>query len=54
MFAAASLEKGVLTDYLTTLREMKVQVDTVQEFLDAHIKLLESIETSQPGTSSKR
>ncbi|XP_063324697.1 uncharacterized protein LOC134623536 [Pelmatolapia mariae] len=41
-------ENGVLTNYLKMLKEMKIQVNKVQDFLDAHINLLEDFRKSQP------
>ncbi|XP_054900353.1 uncharacterized protein LOC129369070 [Poeciliopsis prolifica] len=38
---------GVLVDYLHLLKDMKVQLNNVQSFLDAHIRLLEDIK-AQP------
>ncbi|XP_065328084.1 uncharacterized protein LOC134643539 [Pelmatolapia mariae] len=42
-------ENGVLVNYLKMLKEMKTQRNKVQEFLDAHINLLEDLRKSQPS-----
>ncbi|XP_025754710.1 uncharacterized protein LOC112841729 isoform X1 [Oreochromis niloticus] len=42
-------ENGILVNYLKMLKEMKNQMQTVQDFLDAHIRLLEDIRKSQPS-----
>ncbi|XP_025999148.1 uncharacterized protein LOC113007039 isoform X1 [Astatotilapia calliptera] len=47
-FRAALTENGVLVDYLKMLKEMKIQLNKVQDFLDAHINLLEDLRKSQP------
>ncbi|XP_025754697.1 uncharacterized protein LOC102078051 isoform X18 [Oreochromis niloticus] len=46
---AALTENGVLTNYLKMLKETKIQVNKVQDFLDAHINLLEDFRKSQPS-----
>lgn len=38
----------VLADYLCILKEMKTQVDSVQNFLNAHISLLEEVSNHRP------
>lgn len=38
---------GVLVDYLHLLKDMKAQMNNVQSFLEAHIRLLEDIK-AQP------
>ncbi|XP_024860124.1 uncharacterized protein LOC108231766 [Kryptolebias marmoratus] len=45
---AALTNNGVLVDYLHILKDMKTQLNTVQGFLDAHIRLLEDISKGQP------
>ncbi|XP_076729883.1 uncharacterized protein LOC101481016 isoform X3 [Maylandia zebra] len=47
-FRAALTENGVLVGYLKMLKEMKTQMNKVQDFLDAHINLLEDLRKSQP------
>ncbi|XP_039873385.1 uncharacterized protein LOC120724925 isoform X3 [Simochromis diagramma] len=47
-FRAALTENGVLVGYLKMLKEMKIQMNKVQDFLDAHINLLEDLRKSQP------
>lgn len=39
----ALTENGILVDYLHILKDMKTQMNHVQTFLDAHIRLLEDI-----------
>ncbi|XP_039454901.1 uncharacterized protein LOC116332219 isoform X1 [Oreochromis aureus] len=48
-FRAALTEHGVLVDYLKMLKEMKTKMNKVQDFLDAHINLLEDFRKSQPS-----
>lgn len=47
----ALCSNGALHEYLQTLKELKVKITHVQEFLDAHIDLLENISQNQ-GTNS--
>lgn len=42
----ALTNNGVLVDYLHLLKGMKAQVDNVQSFLEAHIRLLEDIKAN--------
>lgn len=44
---------GVLYEYLQTLKELKVKINHVQEFLDAHIKLLENYGQTQDTKFNK-
>lgn len=46
--AAALTNNGVLVDYLHVLKNMKAQLNNVQMFLDAHIRLLEEMSNGQP------
>ncbi|XP_039454510.1 uncharacterized protein LOC120433062 isoform X1 [Oreochromis aureus] len=46
--SAALTENGVLVDYLKMLKEMKIQMNKMQDFLDAHINQLEDFRKSQP------
>lgn len=47
-FRAALTNNGVLVDYLHVLKDMKTQLNSVQTFLDAHIRLLEEMSDQQP------
>ncbi|XP_063351518.1 uncharacterized protein LOC134643183 [Pelmatolapia mariae] len=51
---AALTENGVLVNYLKMLKEMKIQVNKVQDFLDAHINLLEDLRKSQPSQDQEK
>lgn len=44
---------GPLYEYLQTLKKLKVEINHVQEFLDAHIKLLEKYGQTQDTKSNK-
>lgn len=44
---------GPLYEYLQTLKELKVEINHVQEFIDAHIKLLEKYGQTQDTKSNK-
>ncbi|XP_039454889.1 cortactin-binding protein 2-like isoform X24 [Oreochromis aureus] len=47
-------ENGILVNYLKMLKEMKNQMQTAQDFLDAHIRLLEDIRKSKPSQDQNR
>ncbi|KAM7395588.1 hypothetical protein PAMA_007049 [Pampus argenteus] len=51
-FRAALTSNGVLVDYLHILKEMKTQMNYVQTFLDAHIRLLEENQHQEPDKGS--
>ncbi|KAM7368063.1 hypothetical protein PAMP_014314 [Pampus punctatissimus] len=51
-FRAALTSNGVLVDYLHILKEMKTQMNYVQTFLDAHIRLLEENQHQDPDKGS--
>lgn len=44
---------GALLDYLHILKELKSEVNHIQEFIDAHIELLEKISQSQDRSPDK-
>lgn len=45
---AALARSSVLADYLRILKDMKTQMDSVQNFLNAHISLLEELSNDRP------
>ncbi|XP_042358832.1 uncharacterized protein LOC121955100 isoform X2 [Plectropomus leopardus] len=49
----ALTNNGVLVEYLGMLKDMKNQMDNVQNFIDAHIGLLEEFSTNQPERQSE-
>ncbi|KAL3979896.1 reticulon-4 receptor [Sarotherodon galilaeus] len=53
-FGTTLTENGILVNYLKMLKEMKNQMQTVQDFLDAHIRLLEDIRKSKPSQDQNR
>lgn len=51
---AALTNGGILTDYLSTLMEMRTQMNTVLHSVNAHIERLQELAKDQPVLSSDK
>lgn len=47
-------DNGVLTEYLHLLKDMKTQIDNIQDFISAHITFLEESSKDQPDQESDK